>query len=97
MDFHVLGSVSKHVFSAARFGPELFHSSFPRPFEASFKFPDEEGEMSTSHRVDGLAFLNDDVVGEYKDDSLRCKDMKTVHKKSVTSVWKDDVEEVNGV
>ncbi|XP_048822757.1 leucine-rich repeat and WD repeat-containing protein 1 [Lagopus muta] len=33
-----------------------------RPFEASFKFPDEEGEMSTSHRVDGLAFLNDDVV-----------------------------------
>lgn len=22
--------------------------------------------MTTSHRVDGLAFLNDDVVGEYK-------------------------------
>ncbi|NXJ13263.1 LRWD1 protein, partial [Odontophorus gujanensis] len=33
-----------------------------RPFEVTFKFPDEEGEMSTSHRVDGLAFLNDDVV-----------------------------------
>lgn len=69
MDFHFLGSVSKHIFSAAHSGPELFHSSFPRPFEASFKFPDEEGEMSTSHRVDGLAFLNDDVVGEYKHDS----------------------------
>lgn len=53
--------------------------------------------MSTSHRVDGLAFLNDDVVGEYKDDSLRYKDTKTIHKKSGTSVWKDDVEEVNGV
>lgn len=22
--------------------------------------------MTTSHRVDGLAFLNDDVIGEYK-------------------------------
>ncbi|NXS00313.1 LRWD1 protein, partial [Oxylabes madagascariensis] len=32
-----------------------------RPFEAIFQFPDEEG-MTTSHRVDGLAFLNDDVV-----------------------------------
>lgn len=25
--------------------------------------------MTTSHRVDGLAFLNDDVVGEYKHNS----------------------------
>ncbi|NWZ20943.1 LRWD1 protein, partial [Asarcornis scutulata] len=33
-----------------------------RPFEVTFQFPDEEGEMTTSHRVDGLAFLNDDVV-----------------------------------
>ncbi|NXI74000.1 LRWD1 protein, partial [Anseranas semipalmata] len=33
-----------------------------RPFEVIFQFPDEEGEMTTSHRVDGLAFLNDDVV-----------------------------------
>ncbi|XP_023794916.1 leucine-rich repeat and WD repeat-containing protein 1 [Cyanistes caeruleus] len=32
-----------------------------RPFEAIFQFPDEEG-VTTSHRVDGLAFLNDDVV-----------------------------------
>ncbi|NXY34034.1 LRWD1 protein, partial [Pomatorhinus ruficollis] len=32
-----------------------------RPFEAIFQFPDEES-MTTSHRVDGLAFLNDDVV-----------------------------------
>ncbi|NXO21339.1 LRWD1 protein, partial [Cisticola juncidis] len=32
-----------------------------RPFEAIFQFPDEEN-MTTSHRVDGLAFLNDDVV-----------------------------------
>ncbi|NXE49619.1 LRWD1 protein, partial [Casuarius casuarius] len=33
-----------------------------RPFEALFQFPDDEGDMTTSHRVDGLAFLNDDVV-----------------------------------
>ncbi|NXV18746.1 LRWD1 protein, partial [Cepphus grylle] len=33
-----------------------------RPFEAIFQFPDEDGGMTTSHRVDGLAFLNDDVV-----------------------------------
>ncbi|NXK44394.1 LRWD1 protein, partial [Chauna torquata] len=33
-----------------------------RPFEVIFQFPDEEGEMTTSHRVDGLAFLNGDVV-----------------------------------
>ncbi|NXN86014.1 LRWD1 protein, partial [Bombycilla garrulus] len=32
-----------------------------RPFEAIFQFPDEES-VTTSHRVDGLAFLNDDVV-----------------------------------
>ncbi|NWV40823.1 LRWD1 protein, partial [Grantiella picta] len=32
-----------------------------RPFEAIFQFPDVES-MTTSHRVDGLAFLNDDVV-----------------------------------
>ncbi|NWU61645.1 LRWD1 protein, partial [Pterocles burchelli] len=33
-----------------------------RPFEAMFQFPNEDGSMTTSHRVDGLAFLNDDVV-----------------------------------
>ncbi|KFO82973.1 Leucine-rich repeat and WD repeat-containing protein 1, partial [Buceros rhinoceros silvestris] len=33
-----------------------------RRFEAIFQFPDEDGSMTTSHRVDGLAFLNDDVV-----------------------------------
>ncbi|NXW36422.1 LRWD1 protein, partial [Phaetusa simplex] len=33
-----------------------------RPFEAIFQFPGEDGGMTTSHRVDGLAFLNDDVV-----------------------------------
>ncbi|KAM9370557.1 leucine-rich repeat and WD repeat-containing protein 1 [Phaethornis superciliosus] len=33
-----------------------------RPFEAIFQFPDEEGGLTTAHRVDGLAFLNDDVV-----------------------------------
>ncbi|NXW02576.1 LRWD1 protein, partial [Fregetta grallaria] len=33
-----------------------------RPFEAIFQFPDEDGGMTTAHRVDGLAFLNDDVV-----------------------------------
>ncbi|NWX21816.1 LRWD1 protein, partial [Aegotheles bennettii] len=33
-----------------------------RPFEAMFQFPDEDGAMTSSHRVDGLAFLNDDVV-----------------------------------
>lgn len=26
--------------------------------------------MTTSHTVDGLAFLNDDVVGEYKHNSI---------------------------
>ncbi|EOB07834.1 Leucine-rich repeat and WD repeat-containing protein 1, partial [Anas platyrhynchos] len=45
-----------------------------RPFEVTFQFPDEEGEMTTSHRVDGLAFLNDDVVGE-------CKHNGQIHKK----------------
>ncbi|KFV65737.1 Leucine-rich repeat and WD repeat-containing protein 1, partial [Dryobates pubescens] len=33
-----------------------------RTFEAIFEFPDEDGEMTSSHRVDGLAFLNDDVI-----------------------------------
>ncbi|NXA35224.1 LRWD1 protein, partial [Eudromia elegans] len=33
-----------------------------RPFEAIFQFPDDEGDITTSHRVDGLAFLNDDVI-----------------------------------
>ncbi|NXW22531.1 LRWD1 protein, partial [Circaetus pectoralis] len=33
-----------------------------RPFEAIFQFPDEDGGVTTSHRVDGLAFLNDDVI-----------------------------------
>ncbi|NWI21284.1 LRWD1 protein, partial [Crypturellus soui] len=33
-----------------------------RPFEAVFQFPDDEGNVTTSHRVDGLAFLNDDVI-----------------------------------
>ncbi|XP_064021876.1 leucine-rich repeat and WD repeat-containing protein 1 isoform X2 [Pogoniulus pusillus] len=33
-----------------------------RTFEAIFQFPDEDGEVTSSHRVDGLAFLNDDVV-----------------------------------
>ncbi|NXI98792.1 LRWD1 protein, partial [Psophia crepitans] len=33
-----------------------------RPFEAVFQFPDEDGDLTTSHRVDGLAFLNDDVI-----------------------------------
>ncbi|XP_030318307.1 leucine-rich repeat and WD repeat-containing protein 1 [Calypte anna] len=33
-----------------------------RPFETIFQFPDEEGGLTTAHRVDGLAFLNDDVV-----------------------------------
>ncbi|NXM70202.1 LRWD1 protein, partial [Serilophus lunatus] len=32
-----------------------------RPFETIFQFSDDES-MTTSHRVDGLAFLNDDVV-----------------------------------
>ncbi|NXL60303.1 LRWD1 protein, partial [Chordeiles acutipennis] len=33
-----------------------------RPFEAIFQFPDEDGSVTTAHRVDGLAFLNDDVI-----------------------------------
>ncbi|NWH64987.1 LRWD1 protein, partial [Geococcyx californianus] len=33
-----------------------------RPFEAAFQFPDEDGSVTTSHSIDGLAFLNDDVV-----------------------------------
>ncbi|NWH70562.1 LRWD1 protein, partial [Piaya cayana] len=33
-----------------------------RSFEAAFQFPDEDGDVTTSHSVDGLAFLNDDVV-----------------------------------
>ncbi|XP_059573019.1 leucine-rich repeat and WD repeat-containing protein 1 isoform X2 [Alligator mississippiensis] len=35
-----------------------------RPFEVTFQFPDEDGEETTSHRVDGLAFLNKDVVAK---------------------------------
>lgn len=34
-----------------------------------FQFPDEDGEVTSSHRVDGLAFLTDDVVGESKGSS----------------------------
>ncbi|XP_032633911.1 leucine-rich repeat and WD repeat-containing protein 1 isoform X1 [Chelonoidis abingdonii] len=33
-----------------------------RPFEVAFQFPNDEGEATASHRVDGLAFLNKDVV-----------------------------------
>ncbi|NXD82873.1 LRWD1 protein, partial [Halcyon senegalensis] len=33
-----------------------------RPFETLFQFPDVDGGVTTAHRVDGLAFLNDDVV-----------------------------------
>ncbi|NXL34915.1 LRWD1 protein, partial [Glaucidium brasilianum] len=33
-----------------------------RPFEVLFQFPDDDGGMTTSHRVDGVAFLNNDVV-----------------------------------
>ncbi|EMP28876.1 Leucine-rich repeat and WD repeat-containing protein 1 [Chelonia mydas] len=33
-----------------------------RPFEVAFQFPNDEGEETASHRVDGLAFLNKDVV-----------------------------------
>ncbi|NXY50643.1 LRWD1 protein, partial [Ceuthmochares aereus] len=33
-----------------------------RSFEAVFQFPGEDGSVTTSHSVDGLAFLNDDVV-----------------------------------
>ncbi|NXT81757.1 LRWD1 protein, partial [Zapornia atra] len=33
-----------------------------RPSEATFQFPGEDGSLTTSHRVDGLAFLNDDVI-----------------------------------
>lgn len=35
--------------------------------------------MTTSHRVDGLAFLNDDVVGE-------CKHNRQIHKKKNNQV-----------
>lgn len=48
--------------------------------------------MTTSHRVDGLAFLNDDVVGE-------CKHNRQIHKKkkSGASVGNEEAEGVTGV
>ncbi|KAM6466361.1 leucine-rich repeat and WD repeat-containing protein 1 isoform 1-T2 [Liasis olivaceus] len=33
-----------------------------RAFEVEFQFPDDEGNETSSHRVDGLAFLNEDIV-----------------------------------
>ncbi|XP_013923097.1 PREDICTED: leucine-rich repeat and WD repeat-containing protein 1 [Thamnophis sirtalis] len=33
-----------------------------RAFEVEFQFPDDEGNDTSSHRVDGLAFLNEDIV-----------------------------------
>nr|XP_034995010.1 leucine-rich repeat and WD repeat-containing protein 1 isoform X3 [Zootoca vivipara] len=33
-----------------------------RPYEVEFQFPDDEGNETASHRVDGLAFLNEDIV-----------------------------------
>jgi len=36
--------------------------------------------MTTSHRVDGLAFLNDDVVGE-------CKHNRQIHKNNQVPQW----------
>ncbi|KAM6242604.1 leucine-rich repeat and WD repeat-containing protein 1 isoform 1-T2 [Porphyrio hochstetteri] len=33
-----------------------------RPSEATFQFPGADGSLTASHRVDGLAFLSDDVV-----------------------------------
>ncbi|XP_058020341.1 leucine-rich repeat and WD repeat-containing protein 1 [Ahaetulla prasina] len=33
-----------------------------RTFEVEFQFPDDEGNDTSSHRVDGLAFLNEDIV-----------------------------------
>uniref|UniRef100_A0A8D0H3D8 Leucine-rich repeat and WD repeat-containing protein 1 n=1 Tax=Sphenodon punctatus TaxID=8508 RepID=A0A8D0H3D8_SPHPU len=33
-----------------------------RPFEVEFQFPDDEGNEIASHCVDGLGFLNEDVV-----------------------------------
>ncbi|XP_066490840.1 leucine-rich repeat and WD repeat-containing protein 1 [Tiliqua scincoides] len=33
-----------------------------RPYEVEFQFPDDEGKETSSHRVDGLAFLNEDIV-----------------------------------
>ncbi|XP_077167591.1 leucine-rich repeat and WD repeat-containing protein 1 [Paroedura picta] len=33
-----------------------------RPHEVEFQFPDDEGNETSSHRVDGLAFLNEDIV-----------------------------------
>lgn len=64
------GSVPKCPSTAAHSGLESFHPSpYSRPFEAIFQFPDEDGGITTSHRVDGLAFLNDDVIGEYEHNS----------------------------
>ncbi|NWT56588.1 LRWD1 protein, partial [Erythrocercus mccallii] len=58
----LLGSGAGCSFHAGCSGLGSFHPSpCSRPFEAIFQFPDEES-MTTSHRVDGLAFLNDDVV-----------------------------------
>uniref|UniRef100_A0A8D0BW18 Leucine-rich repeat and WD repeat-containing protein 1 n=1 Tax=Salvator merianae TaxID=96440 RepID=A0A8D0BW18_SALMN len=33
-----------------------------RPYEVEFQFPDDKGNETSSHRVDGLAFLNEDIV-----------------------------------
>ncbi|XP_063002687.1 leucine-rich repeat and WD repeat-containing protein 1 [Elgaria multicarinata webbii] len=33
-----------------------------RAFEVEFQFPDDKGNETSSHRVDGLAFLNEDIV-----------------------------------
>ncbi|XP_044285881.1 leucine-rich repeat and WD repeat-containing protein 1 [Varanus komodoensis] len=33
-----------------------------RPFEVEFQFPDDQGNETSSHQVDGLAFLNEDIV-----------------------------------
>lgn len=49
--------------------------------------------MTTSHRVDGLAFLNDDVVGE-------CKHNRQIHKKTPqlgASVGNEEAEGATGV
>nr|XP_020660687.1 leucine-rich repeat and WD repeat-containing protein 1 isoform X3 [Pogona vitticeps] len=33
-----------------------------RPFEVEFQFPNDEKNETSNHRVDGLAFLNEDIV-----------------------------------
>ncbi|KAJ7309029.1 hypothetical protein JRQ81_008316 [Phrynocephalus forsythii] len=33
-----------------------------RPYEVEFQFPNDEGNETSNHRVDGLAFLNEDIV-----------------------------------